>query len=94
MKILSAEDKFCVALICLADQVCQALEQRTTKKTRRWHKIQKLKEAIQEIDDTFDGSVDEEFMRYAEEFYDEMSNSLTKLLKQERKGTGWKDSTS
>lgn len=85
-KVLSREDEFGVALLCMADTICQTLEQRTQPKSRRWNKIQKMKEALLEIDATYQGSIDDEFREYAEKFYNEMEASLTRLLQLRVKG--------
>lgn len=79
--VMSDEDKFCIALLCMADTIYQTLEQRTEPKTRRWNKLQKLNEAIQEIDATYHGSIDDDFREHAEQFYDDMEANLTKLIR-------------
>ncbi len=81
--IMTNEDKFGVALLCMADCIQQALEQRTELKTRRWNRLQNFKKAIMDVDETFRGGIDDEFRDKAEQFYKEMEASLTKLLQRQ-----------
>lgn len=67
-------------MICMMEILANMLSDRTQPKTRRWNRIQALKEQIEQVNKTYEGYLPDEFVERAEGFYQEVEKSIVALL--------------
>ena len=80
MRQLSQEDTAQVTMVCMMEILANMLYDRTEQKTRRWNRIQALKENIEKVNETYQGYLPDEFVEKAEGFYQEIEKSIVALL--------------
>ena len=81
MQVLNAEERFQISLLTLIEIAANVLKDRNQPGTRRSNKITAIIAKVEEISETYHGSITEEFASKAEEFYQQIEASLTELVK-------------
>jgi uncharacterized protein YukE len=80
MLLLNTEEPAQVTMLCMMEILANMLHDRTEPKTRRWNRIQALKEHIEKVNETYQGYLPDEFVEKAEGFYQEIEKSIVALL--------------
>lgn len=82
---LSHQEKSEVTVLCLIEMAAKVLKDRTTPKTRRANKIDALLQKVEEVNETYHGYLRDDYVARAERFYQEVEDSLTRLVNYSQK---------
>lgn len=80
MQTLNAEERFQVTLLALIEIAANVLKDRNQPGTRRSNKITAILAKVEEVSETYHGSIPEDFAGKAEVFYQQIEASLTELV--------------
>lgn len=74
-------DCFQSTLLAMAETSLNIIVDRAKPGTRRWNKLQAMKEKLDEVDETFEGHLPENWVKEAEMFFVTVEAALGRLLK-------------